>query len=211
MTEAMDDFMWPEERAGLARESSRWWAFLALGAVAAVVGLLLVLDLFAAVTTLALLVALGLVVTGVGELMSAGRYRSTLGVVAGAVLVVGGILAAAWPDITLWVLAFVVGVDLIVSGVARIMGAVQLRVEGWGWLLFGGVLSVVIGVLALFWPGATILVLGVLLGLRMLFFGIAEIMFGLALHHVHTSLDAPGAPGGGASGPSDVPPPPGTV
>ena len=200
MTEAMDDFMWPEERVGLDRASSKWWAFLALGVVSAVVGLLLLFDLFAAVATLALLVALGLVVTGVGELMSAGRYRSVLGIVAGVVLVVGGVLAAVWPDITLWALAVVVGIDLVISGVARIMGAVQLRVEGWGWLLFGGVLSVVVGVLALVWPGATILVLGVLLGLRMLLFGISEIMFGLALHHVHTSLDAPGT--------GVVPPPP---
>jgi len=200
MTEAMGEFMWPEERAGLERASSKWWAFLALGVVSAIVGFLLVLDLFAAVTTLALLVALGLVVTGVGELMSAGRYRSVLGVVAGAVLVVGGLLAAVWPDITLWALAFVVGIDLIVSGVARIMGAVQLRVEGWGWLLFGGILSLVTGVLALVWPGATILVLGILLGLRMLFFGISEIMFGLALHHVHMSLETPGA--------ATAPPPP---
>jgi uncharacterized membrane protein HdeD (DUF308 family) len=211
MTGEVDDFMWPEERAGLERDSRRWWMFLGLGAASAVVGLVLVLDLVAAVTTLALLVALGLVLTGVGELMSAGRYRSTLGVVAGAVLVVGGILAAAWPDITLWALAVVVGIDLVVSGVVRSIGAVQLRVEGWGWLLFGGVLSVAAGVLALSWPAATVLVLGVLLGLRMLLFGIAEIMFGLALHHVQRSLgspphvppppDVPGTPGGGASPP----------
>jgi len=188
MSDAMSEFMWPEEREGLRRATSKWWAFLALGAVSAVLGLVLILDLFAAVATLALLVAFGLVVTGLGEIMTAGRYRSTLGVVAGAVLVVGGVLAAVWPDITLWVLAVVVGVDLIISGVARIMGALSLRVEGWGWLLFGGALSVVVGVLALAWPDATILVLGVLLGVRMLLFGIAEIMFALALHDVHSDL-----------------------
>jgi uncharacterized membrane protein HdeD (DUF308 family) len=201
MTHAMDDFMWPEERVGLERASSKWWAFLALGVVSVIVGFLLVLDLFAAVATLALLVAVGLVVSGIGELMTAGRYRSVLGIVAGVVLVVGGVLAAVWPDITLWALAVVVGINLIVSGVARIMGAVQLRVEGWGWLLFGGILSLVIGVLALVWPDATILVLGILLGLRILLFGIAEIMFGLALHDVHSSLDSPGA------APATPPPP----
>jgi uncharacterized membrane protein HdeD (DUF308 family) len=197
----MDEFMWPEERVGLERASSKWWAFLALGVVSVIVGFLLVLDLFAAVATLALLVALGLVVSGIGELMTAGRYRSVLGIVAGVVLVVGGVLAAVWPDITLWALAVVVGINLIVSGVARIMGAVQLRVEGWGWLLFGGILSLVIGVLALVWPDATILVLGILLGLRILLFGIAEIMFGLALHDVHSSLDSPG------TAPATPPPP----
>lgn len=188
MSDAMGEFVWPEERAGLRRATSKWWVFLALGVAATVLGIILVLDIFTAVATLAVLVAAGMIVTGLGELMSAGRYRSTLGVVAGAVLVVGGVLAAIWPDITLWALAVVVGIDLVISGVARIMGALSLRVEGWGWLLFGGVLSVVVGMLALLWPDATILVLGVLLGIRMLLFGISEIMFGLALHEVHSEL-----------------------
>ena len=187
MTQAIDDFNWPEERTGLDRASSKWWLFLAIGVVSAVVGVVLMFDLFAAVRTLALVVALGLVVTGVGELMSAGRYRSTLGIVAGGVLVVGGVVAAVWPGITLWALAVIVGINLVVSGVARIMGALSLRVEGWGWLLFGGALSVGVGVLALVWPEATVLVLGLLLGIRMLLFGISEIMFGLALHHVHAT------------------------
>ena len=192
---AIDEFgfEWPAERAGLERQSSKWWLFLALGAATAVLGLILMFDLFAAARTLALLVALGLVLTGVGELITAGRYESRLGIVAGAVLVVGGILAAAWPDITLWVLAVLTGVDFMVSGVARIVGALTLRVEGWGWLLFGGVLSLAVGALALAWPGATIVVLGLLLGVRMLFFGIAEIMFALALHEISSSQAAPSA------------------
>jgi uncharacterized membrane protein HdeD (DUF308 family) len=190
----MDEFYWPQERPGLERASSRWWVFLVLGIAAAVLGFILILNLYAAVTTLALLIAAGLIVTGIGELMTAGRYDSKLGIVAGVVLIVGGILAAVWPDITLWILAVVVGVDFILSGIARIMGALSLRVEGWGWLLFGGVLSVVVGVLALAWPDATILVLGLLLGIRMLLFGIAEIMFALALHDLGPGPQAPPAP-----------------
>jgi uncharacterized membrane protein HdeD (DUF308 family) len=178
----MTEFEWPPERTGLVRDSSKWWLFLLLGGVSAVVGVLLVLDLFTAVYTVALLAALGLVVTGVGELMTAGRYRSVLGLIAGGALVLAGVLAAMWPDITLWVLAVLTGVGLIVSGVARTVGALSLRVEGWGWLLFAGVVSVVAGVVALIWPGATILALGLLLGIRMLLFGIAEILFALALH-----------------------------
>jgi uncharacterized membrane protein HdeD (DUF308 family) len=188
MTDASGDFGWPEERAGVERESSRWWAFLALGVISTVVGLILMLDLSAAVTTLARLVALGLIVTGVGEMVTAGRYDSRLGLVAGAVLIVGGVLALVWPDITLWVLAVVVGIDLVLAGVVRIVGALSLRVEGWGWLLLGGGVSVAAGILALAWPGATLLVLGLLLGLRMLLFGISEIMFGLSLHHAHAQM-----------------------
>jgi uncharacterized membrane protein HdeD (DUF308 family) len=180
----MTDFDWPEERTGLERDSTKWWLFLLLGLVSAAVGVFLMLDLFTAVATVALLAALGLVVTGIGELMTAGRYRSVLGLIAGGVLVVAGVLAALWPDITLWVLAVLTGIGLIVSGVPRIIGALSLRVEGWGWLLFAGVVSVVAGVVALIWPGATILALGLLLGIRMLLFGVAEILFALALHRV---------------------------
>ena len=100
------------------------------------VGVLLLLDLFTAVRTVALLAALGLVLTGASELVAAGRYAAC-SASSPAVLVAGG-LAAAWPDITLWALAVVAGIGLVVSGVARIMGAVSLRVEGWGWLLVGG-------------------------------------------------------------------------
>jgi len=184
----MSDFGWPVEREGLERASSRWWLFLLLGAVSAALGVLLIFDLFTAVRTLALLVAFGLIATGLGELVSAGRYRSTLGMAAGVVLLVAGVVAALWPGITLWVLAVVAGIGLVISGVARIVGALALRVEGWGWLLVGGILSVSVGFLAIAWPDATVLVLGLLLGVRMLFFGISEIAFGLALHDMRGSL-----------------------
>ena len=184
----MTDFGWPVEREGLERASSRWWLFVLLGVVSAVLGVLLMLDLFTAVRTVALLAAFGLIVTGLGELISAGRYRSALGMTAGVALLVAGVLAALWPDITLWVLAVVAGIGLIVSGAVRIIGALALRVEGWGWLLAGGVLSVVVGFVAIAWPDVTVLALGLLLGIRMLLFGISEIAFGFALHDLRGSL-----------------------
>jgi uncharacterized membrane protein HdeD (DUF308 family) len=182
------DFGWPVEREGLERASPRWWLFLLLGAASAILGLLLLFDLFTAVRTVALLAAFGLMVTGLGELVSAGRYRSTLGMVAGVVLLVAGVLAALWPGITLWVLAVVTGIALIISGAVRIMGGLALRVEGWGWLFVGGALSVIVGFLAIAWPDVTVLALGLLLGIRMLLFGVSEIAFALALHDLRGSL-----------------------
>lgn len=181
----MSDFAAPGDRAWIDRATSGWWLFLALGALSVVVGIILLLDLAEAVWALALFVAFGLIVDGLGELLAVGRYRSTLGMVSGAILIVGGILAVAWPDITLWALAVVVGIGLILSGIPRVMGAVaEPRPEGWRWLLAGGVLSVVAGVLALVWPGATVLVLAILLGIRLVMFGAAEIAFALALRDV---------------------------
>jgi uncharacterized membrane protein HdeD (DUF308 family) len=180
----VSDFAMPDERAQRARidrATSGWWLFLVLGALSAIVGVILLFNISDAVRTLALLVALGLIVEGLGELLAVGRYRTTLGMVAGGLLIVGGILAMFWPGITLWALAVIVGIDLLFHGAVRLAGAMD-RPEGWPWLLAGGVLSLAAGVVSLVWPGATVLVLAILLGIRLLVFGLAEIAFALTLH-----------------------------
>jgi uncharacterized membrane protein HdeD (DUF308 family) len=190
MTEATGGF-WPVDRETFVRDASRWWLFAALGVVCTVVGVVLMIDVVAAETTLALLVALGLVLSGVIELVTATHYNTTLSLASGVALIVAGLIAAFWPDITLWVLAVVVGVGLLVSGAATIVGSLSVRPDGWTWMLFGGVVSFVVGVLALAWPGATLLVLGVILGLRVLIFGLSEIGFGLRLQRLHAELGNP--------------------
>jgi uncharacterized membrane protein HdeD (DUF308 family) len=45
----------------------------------------------------------------------------------------------------------------------------------WGWLAAAGVLSVIVGVIALFFPGATILTAAIFLGIVLIVQGIAEI------------------------------------
>lgn len=164
--------------------AAKWWLFLLMGIAAVVIGVLLLFDLVAAVETLALLVAFGLIVTGVGELVGSGRYRNAFTVAAGVLLIVSGILAVAWPDITLWALAVVTAFGLLLSGGFRLAAALMDRPDGWGWLLAGGLLSVVAGVFALAWPDATILVLAILLGIRMVMYGAVEIWFALGLRQL---------------------------
>jgi uncharacterized membrane protein HdeD (DUF308 family) len=146
-----------------------------LGVAALVVGVVLLLNPDVAAHTLALLIGLGLVLGGCLEI--AGREAtgsSRAGsVVLGAILVVGGLVAAFWPGVTLWTLAVVTGVSLIMHGLGRLFLAFSVRREahGWGWLALAGAVNVVIGLLAIAWPGATVLVLCLLLGLQVLAFG----------------------------------------
>ena len=87
---------------------------------------------------------------------------------------IGGVLAAAWPKVTLWTLALIVGLSLIVHGIVRIAIATTARDEipGWGWLAFAGVVNVLLGVLAIAWPQATVLVLSLILGTQIALFGL---------------------------------------
>lgn len=167
----------------LAAVQSRWWLFLLMGIAAVIVGMILVLDLVVAVETLALFIALGLAFTGIGELLSMDRYRSAWSIAAGVFLIVATVITLVWPGITLWALAVVTAVGLLLSGSLRVGAALADAPRGWGWLLAGGLLSLVAGVLALFWPGATVLVLALLLGIRTLIFGVSEIAFALLLRN----------------------------
>jgi uncharacterized membrane protein HdeD (DUF308 family) len=100
-----------------------------------------------------------------------------------------------WPDVTLWALAVMVGVGLIIGGVAEVLFAARFRraLPMWGVWWLDGALSVVVGIAALAWPEATILALAILLGLRVLLRGAATITFGLALRRLNL-MTAPHVP-----------------
>jgi uncharacterized membrane protein HdeD (DUF308 family) len=144
------------------------------GVAALVVGGVLLFNPYAAVRTLALLLGLALVIGGCMEMAlgwDSGRRGSSL--VLGAVLVIGGLLVAFWPEVTVWTVAILVGVSLLLHGTGRLALAFMGRAEipGWGWLALAGAFNILIGVLALAWPEATVVVLSLILAVQILVFG----------------------------------------
>jgi uncharacterized membrane protein HdeD (DUF308 family) len=147
-----------------------------LGLAAVVLGVVLLFNPVAAARTLALLLGLSLVVGGLLEMAVgwAAERRRGLSMALGAVLVIGGVLAAFWPGVTLFTLALITGLSLIVHGAARIGLAVVARKEipSWGWLALAGAVNLLVGVVAIAWPQATVFVLSVVLGLQIAVFGV---------------------------------------
>jgi uncharacterized membrane protein HdeD (DUF308 family) len=145
------------------------------GVAAVLVGGFLLFNPFAAARTLALLLGLALVIGGCLEIsLSWDSDRRAPGIVLGAILVVGGLLAVFWPGVTVWTLAVLTGVSLLAHGIGRIALAFMARSElsGWGWLALAGAFNIVVGILALAWPEATVLVLSLILGFQVLAFGV---------------------------------------
>jgi uncharacterized membrane protein HdeD (DUF308 family) len=139
------------------------------------------------VSVLALLVGISLIVSGIVEILARGGSEE-LGWpawIAGGLLAAAGILVLAWPDITLWAVAVVVGASLIVAGLlGAVIAATHRDRPRWVAELALSALSFVVGLAVLTWPDATLVVLAVFMGARAIGIGLLAIAIGWQAHHL---------------------------
>lgn len=160
-----------------------WIPLMVFGALAAALGIWLIVGTTSKTAAgeppmwIAVLLALGLAVMGLGELVFAnGRPRPWVGYLLGAVFLVAALVTVLRPGSSLEVLAVFVGASMVLTGVLQLALALFDRqdIEHWVVLAVIGVVGIVAGVLAIAWPGITIWVLGVVIGVRVLFFGVLQ-------------------------------------
>jgi uncharacterized membrane protein HdeD (DUF308 family) len=163
-----------------------WWATILVGFALVALGLWLLTNLYESVTVLALLVGVSLLAGGLLEVATANKAGTGwAGWVAGGLLAIAGIVVLAWPDITLWALAVAAGLGLMAGGAVHAFGALRSpRGSDRTVQIVVGVLGVVLGAAVVAWPGATLVVLAVLLGIRALVTGIVAIATGWQLHRL---------------------------
>jgi uncharacterized membrane protein HdeD (DUF308 family) len=100
----------------------------------------------------------------------------------GAAAVIFGVLALAWPAVTLLFVVALFAAYAILSGGAAIVSALQNRSErGWWLPLILGLVSVAAGLIAIFYPGLTALVLVLVIGINALFTGVLELVMAVRL------------------------------
>jgi uncharacterized membrane protein HdeD (DUF308 family) len=167
-----------------SRTGGLWTALLLFGLAVTVLGVLLIINPFAAATTLALLIGAALVVTGITEVLAAVSDRGgASGVAFGLLLTIGGIVALLWPGITLWTLALLIGASFILAGAVRAGLSLRARRAGQpaGRGLAIGAVLIVIGLIAIVWPSATVFILAVLFGIVLVIQGASQIALAMAL------------------------------
>ncbi len=101
--------------------------------------------------------------------------------VSGALAIVFGLIALFHVRATVLALVFVFGAFAVISGVAEIVAAVRAGESHrrWGWLAFGGLISIAAGIVCFVWPGISALAFVYLIAAWSIVFGIAEIAFAL--------------------------------
>ena len=104
----------------------------------------------------------------------------------GAIAIVFGVLAIAWPAVTLLTLAALFAAFALLGGAVWIFGAVRYRGvdRHWWMLLLLGVVSLAVGVLATFNPAITLLTLILLMGANAVVSGLLDVVIAIRVRKV---------------------------
>jgi uncharacterized membrane protein HdeD (DUF308 family) len=167
----------------LLRGKSLW--AIALGGVLVLVGVLALA--YPAITTVETAVVFGVLLLIAAALQmgtavwARGWGGFFLNVLVGLLYSFVGLVLIDRPTLAAVELTLLLAVFMVAAGLYRLVAALSLRFTGWGWALLNGVITLLLGVLIWrHWPGDGLWVIGLLVGIELLFSGWSLVMLGLA-------------------------------
>ena len=178
------------ERGGLRKI---WLPMLLLGVALIAVGLTAMSATFiatvAAVVFLGLLFLAGGVVAIVNGFWARGWRGFWVSLLAGILYLVVGFLMVQRPLASAAAFTLMIAAALFIGGLFRIAIAAAERYHGWLWGLLNGVISVILGVMIWReWPDTAFWVIGLFVGIDMVFAGWAWVMTALSVRDVAAKL-----------------------
>lgn len=162
------------------------WGWLTL-----IAGILAIMAPFVSGVWVVTMVAILLIFSGVSRFIYAfqggGLWSGLFAVMA---MITGGVMIAK-PLLGLASLTMVLIVYFLAHGISEVIAAFQFRPEkGWGWLLFSGIISIVLSQMILKqWPLSGAWAIGTLVGIQLVFSGITMITLGGAVKKIGAALD----------------------
>jgi uncharacterized membrane protein HdeD (DUF308 family) len=177
----------PDARVTTVDLRRAWGFVLALGIASVVAGFLTLV--WPGVTILALVIVLGvfLLFAGGSEIGWALSERSTEGwkviLARGIIDVIAGVIVLAWPDVTVLALALIIAAWLFVYAAMTLWYAYRHRGEQprRGHFVLKGVAALIAAIITVAWPGITVLVIALVIGIELIFYGVVLIQLALRL------------------------------
>jgi len=166
---------------------AHWKLFLIQGLF--MMGLGLVAVTLSQISTLAVEILVGWMffVGGIFRLLTVLRSRNAPGfwwsLVTAALALVLGLILIAQPQQGVLTLTLALAIMFTIEGIASILISLDFRqhLANWGWTLLSGIIDLVLVYLIWQgWPGTAAWAIGLLVGINMLFFGLALVMTAIA-------------------------------
>ena len=158
-----------------------------LGFIAIILGILCLLAPGLTGTSVVIFLGVFVLAAGIVRMIwafQAGSFGKGLLMFAiGGLTLLCGIALLAHPLFASGVLSIILAVYFIIDGISELVAGIQLRPSsGWGWMLFGGIVSILLGIMI--WsqfPLSGIWAIGILMGIKLFFVGLIMVMGGSAV------------------------------
>ena len=167
--------------------AQNWWAIGLRGVFGILFGLIALFLPGATMLSLVLVFAAYAFVDGIFGIISAvraARQHERWGVLVleGLVNIAVAAIAVLWPGITVVAFVFLIAFWAILTGILELAAAIRLEfLDGRGWLIFGGIVSVLYGALLIVAPMIGAVVLTWWLGAYALVFGVSLVVLAFRL------------------------------
>jgi uncharacterized membrane protein HdeD (DUF308 family) len=176
----------------LQHMKKHWCWFLLLGILLAVGGTAaIIVPLVTTAASLVAVIVLGMVlmIAGVGMVIGsvwAGKWSGMLlHLLVGVLYVVVGFLIIDRPVAAVAAFTMYIALFFILVGSYRIIASLAVRFPQWGWALLNGVVTLLAGIVIYkHFPQSALWVIGLLVGLEMLFNGWTWIMLAIGLRNL---------------------------
>jgi uncharacterized membrane protein HdeD (DUF308 family) len=167
----------------------QWWCFLLLGISLVVLGVICIGSPFAASVVSVVFFGYLLVAGGITQIISSfwvGKWSGMLlHLLVGVLYIIVGLMIIDAPLENTLLLTKMLALFLIVSGIFRIVVALAQRFHEWGWVLLNGGVTLLLGLLInRQMPGSALWVIGLFVGIEMIFNGWSWIMLALGLRTI---------------------------
>ena len=177
----------PTLGSGLHALRAKWGWVVGIGVLLLICGMIALGSVVTATVASVWVVGLMMIISGAGEVAHGFAMKtwgkSILWVILGLLYGVAGMFAIMNPLLAAGVLTLFLGAGLVASGIVRIILAFNMK-EGtpWIWVVLSGLITALLGgMILLHWPLSSLWVLGVFLGIDLVFAGISWIVMGLGL------------------------------
>ena len=167
---------------------AKWGWIVALGVIFMIAGVIALGSVVMATVSAVLVVGIMMIMAGVAEIIAAFNVKDwgkfAVWMLLGLLYVAAGVICFLNPFEAATVLTLLLGIALVVGGIVRMFLAWHMREAGkpWGWVVVSGVISLLLGLMIIAqWPYSSFYVLGIFLGIDLIFIGSSWLTIGLAL------------------------------
>jgi uncharacterized membrane protein HdeD (DUF308 family) len=163
-----------------------WGWFLAFGVGLVALGAAAVARAFRATIASMLFFGWLLVIAAAIEIVQAvivGHWAGFFHHLLAAILFgVTGLLLVTRPLLSAEALTFVMAAFFLVGGLFELIGSFIVALPGWGWQALDGIITIALGAMVLSaWPASGLWVIGLFIGIDLIFYGLAWIALALGL------------------------------